>query len=411
MSPFSLYLHIPFCVHKCPYCDFNTYAVSRIPEKEYVAALLAELDYRASQPAWQGRTIQTVFFGGGTPSLFGVAAIKRIMLAISNTFPLAESLEVSLEANPGNITEETLAGYRDAGVNRLSLGAQSLNPETLKTLGRQHTPEQVEAALASARGAGFRNINIDIMYGVPGQRLDDLENDMRMADSLGPSHISAYGLTIEKGTPFFQSVKRGVMKLPPEDLTVEMMESINHFLPAYGYERYEISNFAKPGKEARHNLAYWNGDDYLGLGAGAHSYRRREEGDDTPRRWSNFALPQRYIDQTTATGHAESWSEALSPEAELFELVFLGLRKIRGVSLEEFTTRFGATVQELYGSRLKMLLEQGVVCLEDGFLKLSEKGLLLADSVIEDFAQAEALVQRCAPIVEESEAPKAANGY
>lgn len=391
MKPISIYLHIPFCFHKCPYCDFNTYAVSAIPEKEYVSALLAELDYRASLPEWRARVVQTIYFGGGTPSLFQPASIRKIISTICKTFPLDENTEISLEANPGTVTPESLIGYREAGVNRVSLGAQSFDRTTLKTLGRMHFPEHIEAAVEATRGAGIHNLNIDIIYGVPGQTLEALKQDLAQTISLKPTHVSPYGLTIEKGTPFYLAYKKKTLKLPKEDILVAMMEEVNEFLPRNGFQRYEVSNFAQPGKEARHNMAYWDGSDYLGLGAGAHSFNvsASQEAGVYGLRWSNFALPNKYISETIAHGKAESWSDKLTFDSALFEYLFLGLRKTSGVDLKAFEERFGAPIHSLYPALLRVLTTERLIKLEPARLSLTARGFMLADSVIENFAQPE----------------------
>lgn len=387
MSPFSLYVHIPYCLHKCPYCDFNTYALTSIPEREYVSALLSELDYWSSQSEWHGRTIRTIYFGGGTPSLFSANSIRKIISEMGGLFPIHESAEISLEANPGTVNSDSLTGYREAGVNRISLGAQSLERTLLKTLGRMHGAEEIEAAVAAARVAGIANINLDLMYGIPGQTLELLRQDLTGFLALSPEHISAYGLTIEKGTPFFTSVKRGALKLPQEEHTVEMMELVNSLLSERGFRHYEISNFARPHREARHNLAYWDGDDYLGLGAGAHSFRCSYEGERkvSARRWSNYALPKRYIQEACDHGHAESWNDTLDSSALMFEFFFLGLRKIQGVRISQFEEQFGISVQHAYPALMDVLIDQGLILRNADVLSLSAKGLLLCDSVLEHF--------------------------
>jgi len=393
MQPFSIYIHIPFCLHKCPYCDFNTYALTSIPEKDYLAALLSELDYRATLAEWRARPVQSIYFGGGTPSLFYPASISKIITAICRLFPVDDQIEISLEANPGTVDQEQLSALKSFGVNRLSIGAQSFERDTLKVLGRMHSPEQTESAFQAARLAGFSNINLDLIYSVPGQSLESFVVDIKTAIKLAPEHISAYGLTIEKGTPFYQSYKRGLLKLPPEEYSAQMMEELQFKLPASGYMQYEISNFAKVGREARHNLAYWDGDDYLGLGAGAHSLVKAQPnfGPIYGRRWSNFALPNKYMTDAVANGIAESWNDTLKKEDAIFEFFFLGLRKLSGVSLAEFEQRFGVRAEEIYEPVLEMLKEQNLVEQSQGKLALTSQGIMLADSVIEQFADSESI--------------------
>lgn len=388
-SPFSVYVHIPFCLHKCPYCDFNTYALTNFPEFDYTNSLLAELDFYANQSTWAGRSVQSIFFGGGTPSLLSSRTIAKIINAIAQSFPVEDSVEISIEANPGNIDADYMLALLRAGVNRLSLGAQSLNPESLHKLGRLHTPEDVNIAVQSAHSAGFRNVNLDLLYGSPDQSLEMLKADLRGYIALKPEHISAYGLTVEKGTPFFFKQQRGQLPLPDEDSLLEMMEEVSNFLSWCGFEHYEISNFCMPGKGARHNIAYWTGADYLGLGAGAHSFTA-QYGDQqrlSATRWSNYALPNKYMGSATAFGKAQSWQEVLSPQELWFEFFFLGLRMLRGVNLPEFERLFGIDSNLIYGPVIQILCDEGLLLCEDGNLRLSKKGIPLADSVIENFAQ------------------------
>ena len=392
-KPFSLYVHIPFCLHKCPYCDFNTYAVASLPEKEYVAALLSELDFRAASEDWAGRPLQTIYFGGGTPSLLSSTAVSKIISSATSHFRLLPEAEITLEANPGTVNPDMLLACRQAGVNRLSLGAQSFNVEILRGLGRIHNPEQVESAVSGARDAGFKNISLDLIYAVSGQNLNLWQEDLVAALALKPEHISMYGLTIEKSTPFYQAYRKKLLKLPDEDLVVQMIEHANLFLPQHGLQRYELSNFACEGFEARHNMAYWNGDDYIGIGAGSHSFIARDPLQTEPGtkpcfglRWANYAPYEKYMSECSTQGQAESWRESLEQPSAMFEFFFLGLRKIRGVSLSEFKARFNLDVEDVYPSLIDMLVEQGLATLDDDMLSLSEAGLLVADSVIENFA-------------------------
>lgn len=400
MRPFSIYIHIPFCLSRCPYCDFNTYALNSIPEKDYVAALLCELDYRAALPDWLDRTVETIYFGGGTPSLFSPRSFHKIMAAIGARFAVDGALEVTLEANPGTVDADSLLGYREAGINRLSLGAQSLDGELLQALGRIHSPEQVEAACAATRSAGLNNLNLDLIYGAPGQTLERLGSDLKHFMRLNPQHVSAYGLTVEKGTPFYARFRRGLLELPAEELLVEMMTEVSSFLSSCGYKRYEISNFAERGYQARHNLVYWNGGDYLGLGAGAHSFcaAYKDERRKSALRWANYALPNKYIKQATAYGQAQSWYEPLSASELIFEFFFLGLRKTCGVSLSTFETLFGVTVNDAYPALIDVLIDQGLLKQTEDLLALTERGMLLADSVIENFAAPESRAPKSAAV-------------
>jgi oxygen-independent coproporphyrinogen-3 oxidase len=362
-----------------------------MPEEEYITALLAELDARAATPHFKGRRVQSVYFGGGTPSLLSTRGVERILERVRNSFDWERGMEISLETNPGGVTAELFSGYRAAGVNRLSFGAQSLNRSTLRALGRIHTPEQIEEAVRTAQQAGFPNLSIDLMFGAPEQTLADLEEDIRGAAALKPSHISTYGLTIEKGTPFFVAHKRGALKLPPEELVAEMLERATALLDELGYRRYEISNYAHPGFEAHHNLAYWNGDDYLGLGAGAHSYVRAQAptGACWGERWSNYAVPASYMAEAQNKGCAASWTDTVDRRGAMFEFFFLGLRKIAGVSLADFERIFTIAPHTVYGEQFRVLVGHKLLQISGDMVRLSPRGLMVADSVIENFAEPE----------------------
>ena len=275
-------------------------------------------------------------------------------------------------------------------INRLSIGAQSFHPEILKQLGRTHSPSDTEAAIDAALEVGFSNISIDLIFGVPTQTLDILRADLKRATSFDISHLSAYALTIEKGTPFFQRYKNRALKLPAEKHTIAMMQEIPKHMKHAGYTRYEVSNFARPGKEARHNLSYWNSNDYLGLGAGAHSFLgANAEDNHYGKRWSNYALPAKYSEAITSSGQAKSWSDSLTQEDAMFEFFFLGLRKIEGVSADDFRERFSISIEAAY-PHVKRLEQIGMLLRRDNRLFLSNQGLMVMDSVLEHFTPSEA---------------------
>src|SRR5579863_6333984 len=275
---FSLYIHIPWCQSKCPYCDFNSHAAAVWPEDEYVRALIAEMERRAEDPTWRGERLRTIFFGGGTPSLFDPRSIGRILESAERHFGFEPGLEITLEANPGTVDPAKLAGMRAAGVNRISFGAQSFNPATLKFLGRIHSADETRAAATMAHRAGFERINLDLIFAVPGQTVADVLFDIASVAALEPDHISAYNLTFEEGTAFFTDLKRGRIKQLANDEQAAMYQTVREEIPRRGYAMYEISNYAPPGHEARHNLTYWRGQTYLGIDAGAHSYARVDAG-------------------------------------------------------------------------------------------------------------------------------------
>ena len=269
---FSLYVHIPWCQSKCPYCDFNSHAASSWPEAQYTRALISELEHRAGNPPYSGRRIRTIFFGGGTPSLFDPKSIGEIIDAASRVCGIEHGAEITLEANPGTVDLAKLGGMRAAGVNRISFGAQSFNATTLKFLGRIHSAGETRAAARMAHRAGFDRLNLDLIFAVPGQTVAEVLFDIESAAALEPDHISAYNLTFEQGTAFSTDLKRGRIKQLTTDEQAAMYQTVREEIPRRGYAMYEISNYALPGHEARHNLTYWRAQTYLGIGAGAHSY-------------------------------------------------------------------------------------------------------------------------------------------
>jgi oxygen-independent coproporphyrinogen-3 oxidase len=379
---FSLYIHIPWCHSKCPYCDFNSHAAAVWPEDEYVRALIAEIEQRAADPAWHGKRLRTIFFGGGTPSLFDPRSIDRILDSAQRRFGFDPDIEITLESNPGTVDFNKLAGMRAAGVNRISFGAQSFNPAILKFLGRIHNADETRAAARAARRAGFERLNLDLIFAVPGQTDDDVRNDIAEAVALGPDHISAYNLTFEEGTAFFTEMKRGrIMPLPNDDQAA-MFALVRDELPRHGLPMYEISNYAQPGHEARHNLTYWRGQSYLGIGAGAHSFARDGAGG---RRWWNERMPARYSAAALAGGLAEAGGETVDAEIAAGEFVFLNLRLREGFELSDFETRFGVSFDARFGAQTASLFDAGLLLREDGHIRLSDRGLELADSVFAEF--------------------------
>lgn len=386
--PFSLYVHVPFCAQKCPYCDFNTYATASIPEARYVTALCGELDRFSVDPRFVGRSIQSVFFGGGTPSLLSPTAIGDILACADRHFPIGVAAEVTLEANPSDCPPERSRGFAAAGVNRVSFGVQSFSNERLTLLGRDHSADDASRAVRAAAEAGIANVSVDIIFGVPGQTLHDLERDLVQAVDLPINHLSTYSLTIEPGTPFFQRQERGLLTMPKDGVVAEMLDFIPAFLTPKGLVRYEISNYAKPGCESVHNSAYWIGDDYLGIGAGAHSYVATRRGDrvETGERWSTLALPESYM-AAVEKGSAVSWREHVDSTALQFEFLYVGLRLVQGVSVAEFERRFGVSLVSLYGDTITQLSGDGCLLLEGDTLRLTARGIAVADSVFEQFVR------------------------
>ena len=380
---FSLYLHIPYCQSKCPYCDFNSHAVASWPEDDYVRALVAEIERRAGEVPWAGRRLKTIFFGGGTPSLFRPESIAAILTAAERNFGIKSGAEVTLEANPGTVEAAKLGGMRAAGINRISFGAQSFNQARLKFLGRIHSAEETREAARTARRVGFERFNLDLIFAVPGQSVDEVLSDIAEAAALGPDHISAYNLTFEEGTAFFTDMKRGRIRPIDSDRQAEFYAAVREELPRRGYRMYEISNYAPPGHEARHNLSYWRAESYLGLGAGAHSFARDEHRGG--RRWWNERMPARYVEQALAGGLAEAGGETVDVRSARGEFVFLNLRLRDGFALADFERRFGESFDSVFGARAARLFEGDLLLRGDGRIYLSERGLELADSVFAEF--------------------------
>jgi len=379
---FSLYLHIPYCQAKCPYCDFNSHAANAWPEENYTRASIAEMMHRAEEMPFKGRSIATIFFGGGTPSLFQPASIGKILDAAHKTFGIDADAEITLEANPGTVDLAKLRGFRAAGVNRMSFGAQSFNDATLKFLGRIHNAEQTREAATTAHRAGFERLNLDVIFAVPGQTRADVMHDLGEAAALEPDHISAYNLTFEEGTVFFTEMRHGRIRPLESDEQAETYAAVREELPRRGYSMYEISNYARPGRECRHNLTYWHNETWLGLGAGAHSFARDGAGG---RRWWNERNPARYIALATEGGIAETGSESVDAKTSMGEYVFLNLRLREGFALEDFHARYGICFDEAFGPRAARLFEGDLLECGDGRIRLTDRGLELADSVFAEF--------------------------
>jgi oxygen-independent coproporphyrinogen-3 oxidase len=384
LDPFALYLHVPFCAQKCPYCDFNTYATPKAPEAEYVEALRNELRMYAADPRFADRKISTVFWGGGTPSLLSPEGIATVHQEARQLFGIEDGAEVTLEANPSEPSKERYRGYRDAGVNRVSFGVQSFSPKRLQMLGRDHSGDDARRAVTLCVEAGIPNVSLDIIFGVAEQSLEDLEFDLQAASELPIKHISTYALTIEPGTPFFQRQERGLLTMPTDDLVASMLERIPAYLARHGFSRYEISNYSRDNARSCHNEAYWVGSDYLGIGAGAHSYvARHEDGRRVAAsRWSTLALPTTYM-KAAGTAASVSWREELSIESLQFEFFYLGLRRMDGVSLRDFEKFFGVTSGSIYGDALRELFDEGFIRDDGDRISLTPSGIALADSVYE----------------------------
>ncbi len=375
---FGVYVHIPYCVKKCPYCDFNSYGVGkRIPEREYTEAILKELDlYRE---LIEGSPLSSIFFGGGTPSLFSPESIGKIISNVLEVTSPLSSIEVSLEINPKTVGLEELKGLRDVGVNRISVGVQSFSERKLKLLGRINTSDDSRRILEDVIKAGFENFNLDLMFGVSFETLDEWRVDLQKALRFNTTHISAYLLTIEDDTEFGALYTAGKLSLPDEDTLTDMLFFTSDFLEDAGYRQYEISNFAKPEFACRHNLLYWKGESYLGLGAGAHSHISSDRFDHWGTRWANLKNPDVYMKTVLDGRKPLAFTESLQREEALEDKVLMGLRLQEGISLINIKERFG---RKLRSDKLDSLMTNGFIEFSNNSLRLSKKGMLLSNELI-----------------------------
>jgi putative oxygen-independent coproporphyrinogen III oxidase len=389
----SLYVHIPFCRHRCGYCDFNTYSGLDHLIPDYIASL--EQEVREVGEGGARPSVHTVFLGGGTPSMLSAAHLSRLLLSIREAFDLDPNAEVTLEANPGGLEEEYLSRLHGSGFNRISLGVQSIHPSELAVLEREHGLEHVLASVAAARAAGFTNLNLDLIFGVPGQSLASWNESLTRILDLHPEHLSLYALTLENGTPLRRAVRAGRVTMPEDDLAAEMYELASQRLQDAGFRQYEISNWARASNgpdqvmlACRHNLQYWRNAPYFGLGAGAHGYARG-------RRYSNVLAPATYLRRmrTAARGafplsRAAARSEVIAVDEEMRQTMWLGLRLTEeGVPVEAFRTRFGRTPEEIFTREIAESIDRGLIerTSQPARLRLTARGRLLANQVFVRF--------------------------
>jgi len=376
----SIYVHYPFCLAKCPYCDFNSHVQKDVDDQSFLRAYEKELDFFKDKIG--KKTVKTVFFGGGTPSLMPIFLVEGILKKISEVFEMEKDVEISLEANPTSFESKKFKDLRRAGVNRLSLGIQALNDEDLKFLGREHSAQEAMLAIDEARGI-FDNFSFDLIYARPKQNLKEWEIELKRAIGFGTSHLSLYQLSIEKGTAFYSSFNKGEFKMPENDLAADFYELTDQITKENGFFDYEISNYAKKGKECRHNLAYWQGDDYVGIGAGAHG-RVYFEGDNNRKTTMMTHQPQNWLDLVEEKGVGIQKQENLSKEDILEELVLTCLRTQEGLTLDILRKHFEVkNFGELFDlGGLEKLRGQGMIDLEEGFLRVAKKYRILTNQII-----------------------------
>ena len=373
----GLYIHIPYCIHKCGYCDFNSHPIKHDEMDHYIDALVAEMQHYAKIYS-NTNIIKTIFLGGGTPTTLTVYQLERILKECVKEFKVAPDAEITIEANPATIDIEQMKSIRQTGYNRISIGVQSFDKTELKLLDRAHGPEEVHSTVDCARKAGFDNLSLDLMFAIPNQSLSSWESNLDKALEKNPEHLSTYNLTIEQGTAFSKLQSNGKLIMPEDGHQLELYKKTIERLTKKGFHHYEISNFARQGKECKHNITYWENTNTLGLGAGASSYINGT-------RFKNTNLPAHYIRQVKQGKTAVEHSETLEPRQAMGETIMLGLRLLQGISIHQFERRFQVSFINLFKNIIHSLKEKELILIEDDCLRLSPKGLFLADSVILEF--------------------------
>ena len=379
IMPAGIYLHIPFCRSRCSYCDFATGMYESDLAEGYVRALIREIEnwteVQSPSPA------DTIFFGGGTPSLLAPAQLARILKAVRERFEVRDDAEITLELNPGDggataaARTDTIREFRRLGINRASFGAQTFDDRELKQLGRTHSADDITSTFHHLREAGFQNINFDLIAGLPGQTMSRWQNNLASALKLQPEHLSLYLLDIHEGTPLADQIRKGMRPKPDDDLAAEMYETMIDQVTTAGYEHYEISNFCRPGFESRHNTKYWSGHPYYGFGCSAHSY------DGGALRWSNQRDVFAYVNLIEANKTPVVERTNLDQEDARSESIFLGLRLMRGLNLENYRAQFGADLLDEYEVDLRRLRDAGLIEIDEGLLRLTRRGALLSNEV------------------------------
>ncbi|NYS49255.1 oxygen-independent coproporphyrinogen III oxidase [Streptococcus danieliae] len=370
-KPRAAYVHIPFCTQICHYCDFSKVFIKNQPVDDYLRALLEEI--RAYEPG----PIDTLYIGGGTPSALSAAQLEFLLEGLASIFDISQVQEWTLEANPGDLSQDKIEVMANAGLNRISLGVQTFNDRELRQIGRMHQEKDIYENIDRLKAAGFHNISIDLIYALPNQTMEQVKTNVQKALALDIPHMSLYSLILENHTVFMNRMRRGQLNLPQEDLEVDMFHYIINSLKEAGYDHYEISNFCRPGYESRHNLMYWDNAEYYGLGAGASGYLNGV-------RYRNHGPIRHYLNAVEA-GNARVYEEKLSLKEQMEEELFLGLRKRAGISIQRFEQKFQRSFEEVYGAIVAQMLEEGLLIREGDRLRTSQKGLFLGDTVAERF--------------------------
>jgi putative oxygen-independent coproporphyrinogen III oxidase len=377
MPPKAVYIHIPFCTNKCHYCDFTAYVAAGQPVDDYLAALEREMEMTVRETPPE--SVSSIFIGGGTPTVLSPDQMKKLLAAIRRHFPdWEENIEFTVEANPGTTGPELLGVMREGGVNRISFGAQTFRPDLLVRIGRIHGVDEIQRSVEAARAAGFDNLSLDLMFGLPDQTIRDVEESLQAAVALRPDHFSCYSLKIEEGTLFHHLYERNELPLPAEDEELEMYQLVRAFLSRHGYRQYEVSNFARPGRESRHNSTYWLNEEYYGLGTGAHGFVDGV-------RHANVKGVREYIRITGEGRRPAAEMHRMEPAEDAENFMILGLRMMDGVSRSRFAVRYGRTVERVFGDVVERLVRQGLLEERDDRIALTDRGLLFGNEVFAAF--------------------------
>lgn len=374
---YGVYIHIPFCKKKCQYCDFPSWEGKEDLMSAYTQAIVKEIEAQEPFLAKAGPA-SSVFIGGGTPTVIPITQLERIIDAVRENIPLDPEAEFTVEANPGTVTLEHMTALYTMGVTRLSIGAQTFENDILERIGRIHTAQDIKDAVRWARAAGFTNVSMDLMYGLPGQTMKNLVDSIGSAMDLAVTHISVYGLQVEDGTPLKSKIEAGEITLPTDEETEAMYDYVVNNLPPYGFARYEISNFARDGFESRHNLGYWSDKPYIGFGAAAHSYWGG-------RRTENLRTPEEYIASIERGESPARPEEPSTPEIQMAEFCFLELRTVRGIDREQFEKRFGCTVESVYQKVIDDLKSKELLTSDEKYIRLTPKGMKLGNVAFRAF--------------------------
>lgn len=386
VKPLGLYIHIPFCAQKCNYCDFLSFGGSTTTkQKDYVTALLKEIQGYRSRTLLVDRQVDTVYIGGGTPSLLEESLITAILDAMHVEFQLSADAEITIESNPGSIEQKKLTAWRNAGCNRLSMGAQSMNDDLLRLLGRPHRSEDLIKSFYDARKAGFQNINIDLIFSIPGQSHSQWIDTLNTVLDLAPEHLSFYSLQLEEGTEFYRRVQAGTLQLLDDESDRDMYWNAVELVANKGYKQYEISNASRPGFASRHNMKYWSFEDYIGIGLGAHSFFQG-------RRYSNCTDFEQYLrsfqtaaPETSIEPPSTVWKHDNTYRDDVEEYLFTGLRKTEGILLDDFQMRFGASVLDLYRDSVRRLTANNWLLVDHARMRLTNDGIDLSNQVFIEF--------------------------